>query len=281
MPGTLSDTPGDALEPIDLPDAVLSRLRAARSVLVLTGAGISAESGIPTFRAPGTGLWSQYRIEDFATPDAWRRNPQLVWSWYAHRRRLAQRAQPNAGHLALAELAAYYPDFTLVTQNVDGLHTRAGNKGVIELHGSLQRFRCSRDDRPVAYTDPDDNNPAALAALEAGELLDVPRCPDCGALVRPDIVWFGEALPLHDFARAEDAARACQVCFVVGTSAIVYPAAALPETARKAGALIVEINPEETELTPYADLSLRGPAGVVLPQLVARITQNAQEDGKH
>jgi NAD-dependent deacetylase len=250
-----------------IPPRMLERLRAARSVAVLTGAGISAESGIPTFRAPGDGLWSRYPVEDFATPRGWRRNPPLVWGWYTHRRRLAARAEPNAGHRALAALQERYPTFTLVTQNVDGLHQRAGSHGVIELHGSLFRFKCADEDTPVAWTDPEDGDHEAFARLERGELPEVPACPHCGGLLRPDVVWFEEPLPAEAFARAEAAARASDVFLVVGTSAQVYPAAALPHAARRRRALVVEVNPEVTELTPAADLSLRGPAGVVLPRL--------------
>src|SRR5215472_5762440 len=149
---------------ISVPPGMLTRLREARRAMALTGAGISAESGIPTFRDPGTGLWSQYSPEEFATPRGWRRNPKLVWGWYTHRRRLVRRAVPNAGHRALAALGRYYPEFTLVTQNVDGLHARAGSREVLELHGSLFRFKCSADDAPVDYDDPEDDDPAAMEA---------------------------------------------------------------------------------------------------------------------
>lgn len=257
--------------PLSLPSDVLARLRTATSVMALTGAGISAESGVPTFRAPGTGLWSQYRIEDFATPRAWKRDPRLVWGWYTHRRRLARRVQPNAGHLALARLDDFYPDFTVVTQNVDGLHTRAGSRRVLELHGSLFGFRCTAEGIPIPYDDPDDENPEAMERLERGEGPEVPTCPQCGELLRPDIVWFEEPLPADVLWRAQAAAEQCDVCLAIGTSAQVYPAAALPQTARQRGALIIEVNPEETELTSQAHLSLRGPAGLALPQLTALI----------
>lgn len=254
-----------------IPAAILARLCGARSAMALTGAGISAESGIPTFRDPGTGLWSQYSPEEFATPRGWRRNPRLVWGWYTHRRRLARAAQPNAGHLALARLADLYSDFTLVTQNVDGLHARAGSRDVVELHGSLFRFRCSVEETPVAYDDPLDADPEAMAALERGETPEVPRCPACGEMLRPDVVWFEEPLPGEPYAAADAAASACDVCFVVGTSALVWPASMLPLFAQRHGALLVEVNPEATELTSRADLSLRGPAGTILPRLVALI----------
>ncbi|HUY76203.1 MAG TPA: NAD-dependent deacylase [Ktedonobacterales bacterium] len=251
-----------------IPDAMLARLRTARRALALTGAGVSAASGIPTFRAPGAGLWSQYSPSVFATPRGWARDPQLVWGWYTHRRRLALRAQPNAAHTALAALEAYYPTFTLVTQNVDGLHQRAGSQQVVELHGSLYRFRCSRENTPVDWRNPDDNDPAALAALERGETSPVPHCPTCDALLRPDVVWFEEALPEDAYAQAEVAARDCEVCLVVGTSALVWPAAGLPLLAADNDALLIEINPEATDLTRRADLSVRMAADVALPQLV-------------
>jgi NAD-dependent deacetylase len=262
--------------PVLIPDDILARLRSARRAMALTGAGVSAESGIPTFRNPGTGLWSQYSPEVFATQRGWNRDPRLVWAWYTHRRRIARAAEPNPAHRALARLANHYPEFAVVTQNVDGLHHRGGSPIVHELHGSLHRFKCSVEGTPVAYADHDDGNPAALEALERGETPEVPHCPACGALVRPDVVWFGEPLPPKPYLFAEVAALSCEVCFVVGTSALVYPAAGLPEIARRRGALIVEVNPEETELTPDADLSLRGPAGVMLPRLVERIIAGAE-----
>lgn len=257
--------------PLSLPPETLALLRQATSVMVLTGAGISAESGVPTFRAPGTGLWGQYRIEDFATPRAWRRDPKLVWGWYTHRRRLARRVQPNPGHLALARLGDFYPDFTVVTQNVDGLHTHAGSRRVVELHGSLFSFRCTSEDTTIPYDDPDDENPEAMERLERGEGPAVPTCPNCGALLRPDVVWFEEPLPADVLWRAQAAAEQCDICLVVGTSAQVYPASALPQTARRRGAFIVEVNPEETDLTSQSHLSLRGPAGLALPQLTTLI----------
>lgn len=262
--------------PFSVPDDILARLRSAKRAMALTGAGISAESGIPTFRDPGTGLWSQYSPEEFATPRGWQRNPRLVWGWYTHRRRLARAAQPNAGHRALAHLADFYPNFTLVTQNVDSLHTRAGSRNVVELHGSLFRFKCSEEHTPVEYDDPLDGDPDAMAALEHGETPEVPRCPRCGALVRPDVVWFEEALPTGPYAAAEEAADQCDVCFVVGTSALVWPAASLPVQARERGALLIEVNPEPTDLTRRANLSLRGPAGVILPRLVEMISDQSR-----
>ncbi len=263
---------------IAIPAEALTRLRLARGVFVLTGAGVSAESGVPTFRAPGTGLWSQYRIEDFATPDAWRRDPTLVWSWYTHRRRLARRAQPNRAHLALAQLEqrpAAQGSFALATQNVDGLHQRAGSRTVAELHGSLARFRCSVEQTPAAWEDPEDDDDEALARLERGERLTPPPCPHCGAALRPDIVWFEEPLPPEPWRVAALAARGCDVCLVVGTSALVQPAAALPVMALMSDAYLIEINPEATSLTHLANWSAQAPAGSALPTLL-RALDDAQ-----
>jgi NAD-dependent deacetylase len=248
-----------------VPEDLLARLRAARRVLAVTGAGISKESGIQTFREPGTGLWSRFLPEELASPRGWAQNPRRVWAWYAWRRQQVLRAQPNPAHQALAALELYYPTMLVVTQNVDTLHTRAGSRNVIELHGNITRYRCSGEGSQVEYT------PAAVPDVEEGsepEEMDVPACPRCGALLRPDVVWFGEAIPSDLYALAEEAARQADVCFVIGTSSIVYPAAALPDMAQRNGALLVEINPEPTPLTSQVDLSLRGPAGVMLPVLV-------------
>lgn len=260
---------------IVIPQEAIERLRAARNIVALTGAGISAESGIPTFRAPGTGLWSQYRVEDFATPGAWRRNSALVWSWYSHRRRLAYRAQPNPAHLALAELERRTPNMIVVTQNVDGLHQRAGSRTVIELHGSLFRFRCADDDTAVAWEDPNIDNAEALERLERGELEAPPVCPQCGAQVRPDIVWFEEPMPRKPWGAAANAAQACDVCLVIGTSALVYPAASLPQLAKASGAYLIEINPEATDLTRRANWSAQARAGVALPELLRALESSA------
>jgi NAD-dependent deacetylase len=235
--------------------ALAQVLRGARAVAVLTGAGISAESGVPTFRDAQTGLWARFDPHELATPAAFARNPKLVWDWYAWRRLRAAEAQPNPGHRALVAMEARVPRFTLVTQNVDGLHARAGSRNLVELHGNIARVKCSREHTLVAKWEDDGEH--------------VPRCPRCGALLRPDVVWFEEALPAPAMAEADAAARECDLLLVVGTSAVVYPAAALPLTAREAGANVAEINPEPTPLTPLADFVLRSAAGVALPALVA------------
>jgi NAD-dependent deacetylase len=241
---------------IVVPPALAARLAAAQRVVALTGAGISAESGVPTFRDAQTGLWARFDPLELATPGAFARDPRLVWDWYAWRRELVADAVPNAGHAALVALERLVPGFTLVTQNVDGLHRKAGSERVVELHGNLQRVKCARDGGIVATWAP----PAP------GE---PPRCPRCNGLLRPDIVWFEEPLPEAELAAAQRAARDCDVMLVVGTSAEVYPAAALPTVARAGGALVVEINTAPTRLSDDADHVLRAPAGVALPALVA------------
>ncbi len=217
------------------------RLGKARRVTVLTGAGISAPSGIPTFRDPG-GLWDNFRIEDFATPEGFARDPERVWRWYLARWQKIREAEPNLAHRKLAELEKQKGEgFLLVTQNIDGLHQRAGSKRVVELHGSIHRMRCTACGRTAPMP------PAEVP----------PRCPACGALMRPDVVWFGEPLPPGAFEAAAAAFQNADVALVVGTSAVVEPAASLGRLAKYAGAYLIEVNPEETPLSPLADLSLR------------------------
>lgn len=242
---------------ITIPDSLVIRLRTARRVAVLTGAGISAESGVPTFREAQTGLWARYDPEDLATPEAFRRNPRLVWEWYAWRRELVSTAAPNAGHQALVTLEQQLPTFTLITQNVDGLHRRAGSHNVLELHGNLFRTKCFSEDQPVENWSDGDEVP--------------PRCPRCGGLLRPDVVWFGEMLPAGALRVAEHAAAEAEIFFSIGTSALVYPATELPFMALNAGATVVEINPQPTPLSPHATFSLHGAAGEVLPSLVEQV----------
>ncbi len=242
--------------PSAIPAALVAAMRGARFVAVLTGAGVSAESGVPTFRDAQQGLWARFDPRELATPSAFARNPKRVWDWYAMRRAMVGSVAPNPAHVALAALERRVPEFLLITQNVDGLHQRAGSTRVVELHGNITRVKCSREGTPVAaWDEPDDELP--------------PRCSACGAYLRPDVVWFEELLPSAPLAQAEEAARRCDMLLVVGTSAEVYPAAALPERARRGGANVIEINPNETALTAQADYTLRGPAGVVLPALLA------------
>ena len=238
-----------------IPQELVERLAAAKRVAVLTGAGISAESGIPTFRDALTGLWANYDPQELATPEGFARNPKLVWEWYAERRARIAGVQPNPGHAALAARQLRFAQFTLVTQNIDSLHQRAGSREVVELHGNIARVKCSREDTIVSEFPPDESPP---------------RC-HCGAWLRPDVVWFGEMLPADALARAEEAAEHCEVFLSVGTSAQVYPAAELPLRALSAGATVVEINPERTVLTRHAHFALQGAAGIVLPALLQRL----------
>ena len=229
-------------------------LAQARRVAVLTGAGISAESGIPTFRDALTGLWSQFRPEDLATPEAFAANPKVVWEWYASRRDRVAKAVPNAGHAALVELERRTPHFRLITQNVDGLHARAGSRNVIELHGNIMEDRCFAEGRTLTPADQLPGTP--------------PRCARCGAPVRPGVVWFGEALPPKALDEAHAEARGCDVFLSIGTSTVVEPAASLPFVALEAGAAVIEVNPTRTPLSAHATIVLSGAAGAVLPRLV-------------
>ena len=236
-----------------MPGGVISALREAKRIVVLTGSGISAESGVPTFREARTGLWERFDPQELATPEAFARDPRLVWEWYEWRRELVTSARPNPGHEALAELERKAPSFTLVTQNVDGLHQRVGSEKVLELHGNILRTLCSVEGVPV-----EDYEPGARP----------PPCPNCGSPLRPDVVWFGEMLPAGALEAASEAARGCDLFLSIGTSSLVYPAAALPYEALESGATLVEINPDQTPLTRHADFVLAGAAGEVLPDLV-------------
>lgn len=240
--------------PTTFPPELLSFLRAASRVAVLTGAGVSQESGLRTFRDAQVGIWAQYRPEDLATPEAFERNPRLVWDFYATRREGAGSAQPNPGHYALAELEKRFSNFLLVTQNIDSLHQRAGSRKLVELHGNLRRIRCSR----------------RCGTIDEWEELPevVPACPKCGAPLRPDVVWFGEALPEDGLHRAITAATTSQVFFSIGTSGLVQPAASLALMAKKAGSVFVEINYDPTPLTDQADYAFHGKSGEILPDLV-------------
>ena len=238
-------------------EAVRQWLVDAHHIAVLTGAGISAESGVPTFRDAQTGYWAQFRAEDMATEEGFRAHPARVWGWYQHRRQLLAGVQPNDGHRALAEFARRHPGrLTLITQNVDGLHQRAGSEGVLCLHGDLMENRFL--DLPRACCHPD--------TVEAG---NPPHCPRCGNLLRPGVVWFGEPLPLAVLDAAQQAASACDLMLVVGTAGAVYPAAGLAHSARAAGARVVVVNTAPSELDDVAHVVLRGGAAQVLPALLA------------
>ena len=244
-----------SLDPALLAAARAAVLR-AETVTVLTGAGISADSGLPTFRGAG-GLWRNYRAQDLATPEAFARDPRMVWEWYAWRQSLAAEAEPNAGHLALVELERRLgvDHFTLVTQNVDGLHRRAGHSRPIELHGSLWRVRCIECGAERELVEP------VLPPLP-------PRCEACGGIERPGVVWFGEGLPEEAFEAAYEASRAADVFLSIGTSGQVHPAAGLIEIARSSGRVVIEVNPEATAHASAKRFGLPGPAGEILPALI-------------
>lgn len=226
-------------------------------IRVLTGAGISAESGIPTFRGKD-GLWKKHDPMELATPEAFRRDPKLVWEWYDWRRQLIARAEPNEGHRILVEMERRFSEFWLITQNVDGLHQRAGSRKVVELHGSIWKVKC------VGCGAEDYDYRAPLPELP-------PKCRDCGGLLRPGVVWFGESLPPDTLQKAIELAQDADVFLVVGTSAQVYPAAELPFIAKRGGAKLIEVNPEETPLTPYADISLRESASTGLKKVLEQM----------
>lgn len=238
-------------------ETLIDKLKSAHTVVVLTGAGISAESGVPTFRGD-EGLWKKFRPEELANFDAFIRNPKLVWEWYNYRKTLISQVNPNPGHYALVKLESMYDDFHLITQNVDNLHQRAGSKRIYELHGNIMRNRCV-DCNKSWDTIPHFNGD------------ELPRC-DCGGLIRPDVVWFGEALPhqvlLDSFAAAESA----DVFLTIGTSAVVQPAASLPIEAKNAGAYVVEINTNPTAITNLVDEAIMGKSGEILPQLIERLS---------
>ncbi|MDO5623941.1 MAG: NAD-dependent deacylase [Pseudomonadota bacterium] len=244
-------------------NTVRAALQGAAHIAVLTGAGVSAESGVPTFRDAQTGLWANFRPEELATEDAFRAHTERVWRWYAERRRALAQVQPNAGHVALADFQQRHPGrLTLITQNVDGLHQKAGSTGVLALHGSIAEDRwldpCALARRAQDGCD--------VAQAQPGE---PPACAQCGNRVRPAVVWFGEMLPEAALAAADAAARACDVMLVVGTSGEVYPAAGLAHTARRAGAKVVIVNPHPSALDGQAHTVLRGTAAQVLPVLLA------------
>ena len=240
-------------------DTAARFLGGARSVVVSTGAGMSKESGIPTFRDAPNALWENFDPEKLASPEGFLSDPPLVWRWYEDRRRMISTAQPNAGHAAIARLEGYFDRFVVVTQNIDDLHRKAGSNNIIEMHGNIFRFKCFDMGHPVDELPRDDRVP--------------PRCR-CGSLIRPDVVWFGELLPEEAVERAYKALENCDVMLVVGTSGVVYPVAGFPGVARRAGARIIEINPEETPITRLADVFLEGTAGEVLPRLTGEFVES-------
>ena len=242
---------------------ILDLLKNAKHIAVLTGAGVSAESGIPTFRDALTGLWSQYSAEKLASENGFRKDPALVWGWYQWRRNKVLKAQPNAAHIALKELEAIVPKLTIITQNVDDLHERAGSSNVIHLHGSINKARCISCEYPYEYKDvmPSDNDDQLR--------IEPPKCEICDADVRPSVVWFGEQMPVHEWHDAEVAVKQCDLLLVVGTSGLVYPAAKLPRLAMSKGKSIIEVNKDHTDFN--AHYHLYGLAGSILSQLLTAI----------
>ena len=250
---------------ITFPPELLSLLRRtlrhgsvqAPKLAALTGAGVSQESGLRTFRDAQDGLWAQYRPEDLASPEAFARDPKLVWDWYAWRREAVKGVRPNPGHYALVEIEKQTSEFTLITQNVDGLHRMAGSQNVLELHGNLQQVRCSEC--------------GELAEDWIDDLESVPQCKTCGGLLRPHVIWFGETLPRDQLEGAAMATQRCDVFFSIGTSGLVQPAASLAHAARTRGAIVVEINADPTPLTQKADFFFQGKSGEILPELVREV----------
>jgi NAD-dependent deacetylase len=243
-------------------DTVVAALDKAQLVVAATGAGMSKESGIPTFRDAQEGLWACYNPEELATRQGFSRNPARVWGWYNYRRGLIAQGTPHAGHLALATLEDLVPQVVVVTQTIDGLHRQAGSNSILELHGNINRFKCFDQDHPVEVDVP-------LSDTD-GEL-EPPNCPHCGSPIRPDVVWFGEMLPPGVFEKAQTLSDGCDLMLVVGTSGMVQPAANLPLVASASGATVVEVNVEPSQLSHYVDIFLQGPAGAILPELVARL----------
>lgn len=233
----------------------MSELKEAKTVSVLTGAGVSAESGVPTFRDKG-GIWEKFKPEELANFETFLNNPDFVWNWYQHRREIMRDVKPNVGHFALAEMEIIFDDFNLITQNIDNLHIRAGSKNVTELHGNIERNYCIKCNQ--FYNE---------VSVEEKKVL---KC-ECGGLIRPDVVWFGELLPVESISFAEQSAINSEVFFSIGTSAEVYPAAMLPVTARRAGAYVVEINPQYTSISDYVDETILGKSGEVLTELLKEI----------
>lgn len=240
---------------IKLETDFINKLSQSEKIVFFTGAGISAESGIPTFRGKD-GIWNKLKPEELANFNAFLRNPRMVWEWYNHRKKIIHDSKPNAGHLAIAEFEKHFDDVTVVTQNIDNLHRRAGSKKIYELHGNIERNYCIKCN--TFYNE----------ELDFSE--GIPKCK-CGGLIRPDVVWFGEFLPADQLEASEKAAINSDIFFVVGTSAVVYPAAGLVHTAKRAGSYIVEVNIEETEVSSIADLSLFGEAGKLLPAILEEV----------
>ncbi len=245
---------------IHVPQALVARLSDAQNVVAFTGAGISAESGVPTFRG-ADGIWGKMKPEELASMEGFMKNPALVWEWYAHRKKIIAEIAPNAGHAALVRMEELFPHVAVITQNIDNLHRRAGSTTVFELHGNIERNFCMKCGTNVS-------NAEVLASP------GVPLCQSCGGMIRPDVVWFGEMLPEEEWEQSVRAAERADVFLSIGTSAVVYPAASLPLVAKRSGAYLVEINPEPTPLTEKTDEFLQGPSGSILPALCLAVEQS-------
>ena len=244
------------METIEFSERLIERLKVATNVVVLTGAGMSAASGVPTFRGKD-GLWNKFNPQELANVDAFLKNPKLVWEWYNWRRNLIANVKPNLGHYALVDVESYFPEFVIVTQNVDNLHQIAGSKNVLELHGNIMHNKCIECSHPYENETIDQDN--------------IPHCSECGGLIRPDVVWFGELLPSNVISAAQVASAAAEIFLSVGTSSTVEPAASLPYLAKGNGAYLIEVNPERTPLSDFADESHQNDADVYLPHLVIEI----------
>lgn len=245
----------------DVFEKVAQAIHKANIVAILTGAGVSKESGVPTFRDAMDGLWAKYDPEELATPLAFLANPKLVWDWYQWRREMVSKAKPNPGHIALAKLQEYKARVHVITQNVDDLHEQAGSKDIIHLHGNIAQDKCFKN----CQGDP---TLIDISTLDYDKDVGPPRCPHCGEFVRPNVVWFGEMLPPDEIRRAAEISKTCDVMLVVGTSGMVSPASRLPEIAKEAKAEVIEVNPDETPISALADWTLRGASGVMLPKVI-------------
>jgi NAD-dependent deacetylase len=240
---------------MDIPKELIDKVLKAKKIVFFTGAGISAESGIPVFRGKD-GIWNKLKPEELANFNSFLKNPELVWEWYQHRKKVVAESGPNAGHKAIVEMENYFPDVRVITQNIDNMHKRAGSKTVYELHGNIERNYCIKCKR--VYHD------------DVSFKGKIPRC-ECGGLIRPDVVWFGEYLPQDQFDASHKAAENADIFFIVGTSAIVYPAASLIYTAKESRAALIEVNVERTEVSGIVQFSLFGKSGEVLPEILNKI----------
>jgi len=249
--------------PLTLPDAVLHRLKTARRVVALTGGGMAAASRVPSFREAHSGEWASYDVSELATPQAFQRNPRLVWEWYDYRRRTAETAEPSQAHYALVDLEQHYPTFTLITQTIDGLHWRAGSRDLVELNGCLRRGRCYEAGHIIS------------AWEDVGEV--PPRCPHCGSVLRPDVVLFGEGLPEWELRRARAAVERCEVFMCVGAVGAIEPVASFPFVAKRVGALVLAIDTGDSIYTLMSDYVLSTPLGEAMPELVRLVVGEVGE----